>query len=149
MLQDLCAAVQEQTLYCSEHQIRTERELLPCMVGNSLALPYIVMGNPTGHGIQFQCMEILFNYLCQRSALVLQSITPSDLYEQLGFPLYLNGTGGRSLGQCITSKYGWLNWFLHGNKLATIGHQYVQPPFGRFSPILKQCDILKGLKPSV
>ena len=27
----------------------TERELLPYMVGNSQALPYIVMDNPTGH----------------------------------------------------------------------------------------------------
>ena len=69
----------------------TERELLPYMVGNSLALPNMVMGNPTGHGIQFQGMGILFNYLCQRSAFVLQSIRPSDLYEQLAFSLYLNG----------------------------------------------------------
>ena len=45
----------------------TERELLPYMVGNSPALPYMVMGNPTGHGIQFQGKGILCNYLCQRS----------------------------------------------------------------------------------
>ena len=38
----------------------TERELLPYMVGNSPALPYMVMGNPTGHRIQFQGMGILF-----------------------------------------------------------------------------------------
>ena len=44
-----------------------EREILPYMVGNSLVLPY--MGNPTGHGIQFQGMGILFNYLCHRSEL--------------------------------------------------------------------------------
>ena len=69
----------------------TERELLPYMVGNSPALPYMVMGNPTGHGIQFQGMGILFNYICQRSELVLQSIRPSDLYEQLSFPVYLSG----------------------------------------------------------
>ena len=51
----------------------------------------MAIGNPTGHGIQFQAMGILFNYLCQRSALVLQSFRPSDLYEQLACPLYLNG----------------------------------------------------------
>ena len=38
----------------------TERELLPYIAGNSPALPYMVMGNPTGHGIQFQGMGILF-----------------------------------------------------------------------------------------
>ena len=27
-------------------------------------------GNPTGHGIQFQGMGILFNYLCQRPELI-------------------------------------------------------------------------------
>ena len=48
----------------------TEREILLCMVGNSPALPYMVMGNPTGHGIQFQGMRILFNYIGQRSVLV-------------------------------------------------------------------------------
>ena len=47
------------------------------------------MDNPTGHGIQF--MGILLNYLCQRSELVRQSIRPSDLYEQLMFPLNING----------------------------------------------------------
>ena len=31
-------------------------------------------GNPTGHGIQFQGMGILLNYLCQRSELIWQSI---------------------------------------------------------------------------
>ena len=49
------------------------------------------MGNPTGHGIQFQGMGMLINYFCQRSALVLQAMRPSDLCEQLGFTLYLNG----------------------------------------------------------
>ena len=68
----------------------TERELLPRMEENSSELPYMVLGNPTGHGIQFQGMEYCFNYLCQRSELVLQSIRPSDLYEQFGFSLYLN-----------------------------------------------------------
>ena len=48
----------------------TERELLPYLLGNSLALPYMVMGNPTGHGIQFQGVGILFIYLCQRSELI-------------------------------------------------------------------------------
>ena len=38
----------------------TERELLPYMVGNSLALPYMVIGQPPGHGIQFLGMGILF-----------------------------------------------------------------------------------------
>ena len=47
----------------------TKRETLPYMVGNSPALPYIVIGNPTGHGIQFQGMGILFNYIGQRSVL--------------------------------------------------------------------------------
>ena len=37
----------------------TERELLPYMIGNSPVLPYMVKGNPTGHGIQFQGMGIL------------------------------------------------------------------------------------------
>ena len=64
----------------------TEREILPYMVGNSLSLPYMVMGNPTGQGIQFQGMGILFNYLCDTCKLFLQSIRPSDLYEQLSFP---------------------------------------------------------------
>ena len=31
----------------------TERKILPYMAGNSPALPYVVIGNPTGHGIQF------------------------------------------------------------------------------------------------
>ena len=66
------------------------------MIGNSLALPYMVMGNPTGHGIQFQGMGILFNYLCQRSALVLQSFRPSDLYEQLTFP-FLSGASSLAI----------------------------------------------------
>ena len=79
----------------------TEREYLPYMVGNSPALPYMVMDNPTGHGIQFQGMRILFNYLCQRSALVLQSFRPSDLYEQLGFLLYLN----RAQSMAILKNY--------------------------------------------
>ena len=48
----------------------TEREILSCMVGDSLVLPYMVMGNPTGHGIQFQGMGILFNYVSQKSELV-------------------------------------------------------------------------------
>ena len=62
------------------------------MIGNFLALPYMVMGNPTGHGIQFEGMGILFNYLCQRSALVLQSFRPNR-----------NTTQVRTLGQanCI------------------------------------------------
>ena len=48
----------------------TKMELLPYMVGNSPALPYMVMGNPTGHGIQFQGKGILCNYLCQRSTML-------------------------------------------------------------------------------
>ena len=54
----------------------TERELLlPYMVGNSPALPYMVMGNPTGHGIQFQDMGILFDYIGQGSSLtIIQAI---------------------------------------------------------------------------
>ena len=51
----------------------TERELLPYMVGNSPALPYMVMGNPTSDGIQFQGMGILFSYICQRSAVTFHS----------------------------------------------------------------------------
>ena len=69
----------------------TERELLPYMVGNSPALPHMVMDNPTGHGIQFEGKGILCNYLCQRSELLQQSIRPSDLFEQLDPPCYLNG----------------------------------------------------------
>ena len=43
--------------------IRVQKgELLPYMVGNSPALPFMVMGNPTGYGIQF-------NYTGQRSEL--------------------------------------------------------------------------------
>ena len=41
--------------------------LLPHMVENSPVLPYMIMGNPTGHGIQVQGMGILFNYFGQRS----------------------------------------------------------------------------------
>ena len=48
----------------------TKREILPHMVGNSPALPSMVMGNPTGHGIQFQGMGILFDYIGQRSVQV-------------------------------------------------------------------------------
>ena len=48
----------------------TEREILPHMVGNSLALPYMDIGQPTGHEIQFQSMGILFNYIGQRFELV-------------------------------------------------------------------------------
>ena len=61
------------------------------MVGNFLSIPYMVMGNTTGHGIQFQSMGILFNYLCLTCELFLQSIRPSDFYKQLGFPFYLDG----------------------------------------------------------
>ena len=42
----------------------TEREILPCIIGDSLVLPYMVIG------IQFQGMGILFNYNGQRSELV-------------------------------------------------------------------------------
>ena len=35
-----------------------------------MTLPYMVMGNPTGHGIQFQGMGILSDYISQRSELV-------------------------------------------------------------------------------
>ena len=48
----------------------TKREILPYMVGDSLTLPYMVMGNPTGHGIQFQGKEILCHYIYQISDLV-------------------------------------------------------------------------------
>ena len=48
----------------------TEREILLYMVGNSIELPYMVIGNPIGHGIQFQGIGILFNYSSQRSELV-------------------------------------------------------------------------------
>ena len=51
------------------NNLGTEREILPHMVWNSPPLPYMVMGNPTGHGIQFQGMGILFNYIGQRSVL--------------------------------------------------------------------------------
>ena len=63
----------------------TKREILPNKVGNSLVLPYMVMGNPTGHGQQFQGMGILFNYIGKRSVLDWQSFRPSDLCEQLSF----------------------------------------------------------------
>ena len=53
----------------------TERELLPYMVGNSPVLPYMVRGNPTGHGIQFQGMGILFN-------LYLSKICPGQAIPQ-------------------------------------------------------------------
>ena len=69
----------------------TEREIVPYMVGNSLSISHMVIGNPTGYGIQFQGMGKLFNYLWYTCDLFLQSIRPSDLYEQLGFPLCLNG----------------------------------------------------------
>ena len=48
----------------------TKREILPCMVENSPALLYMVMGNPIGQGIQFQGIGILFHYFGQRSELV-------------------------------------------------------------------------------
>ena len=35
----------------------TGREILPHMVGNSPVLPYMLICNPTGHGIQFQAWE--------------------------------------------------------------------------------------------
>ena len=57
----------------------TEMELLPYMAGNSPALPYLVMGNPTGHGIQFQTWKYCFSYICQRSAQGKQSLRPSDI----------------------------------------------------------------------
>ena len=44
-------------------------EILSYMVGNSPALSYMLMGNPTGHGIQFQGMGVLFSYISQRSVL--------------------------------------------------------------------------------
>ena len=47
-----------------------QREILPYMAGDSLALHYMVIGNPTGHGIQFQGMGILLSYIGQRSELV-------------------------------------------------------------------------------
>ena len=65
----------------------TEREILPYMVENSLALPYMVMGNPTDHGIQFQDMGILFNYICQSSELVWQSFRPSEINASLDYCL--------------------------------------------------------------
>ena len=37
-------------------------------------LPYMVWGYPPGHGIQFQCMEILFGCICHTSELLEQSI---------------------------------------------------------------------------
>ena len=43
------------------------------------------LGNPTGHGIQFQGMGILFNYHCHRSELIQQSFHSLDLSEQLPF----------------------------------------------------------------
>ena len=48
----------------------TEREILPYMVGDS---PYVALwslGNPTGHGIQFQGKGILCHYIYQISDLV-------------------------------------------------------------------------------
>ena len=69
----------------------TERETLLYMVGNLFSVPYMVMGSPTGHGIQFQGMRILFNYICHRCELFLQSNRPSKFYEQLSFQCYLNG----------------------------------------------------------
>ena len=48
----------------------TEREILPYMVWNSPALPYWSLGNPTGHGMQFQSEGILCLYIYQISDLV-------------------------------------------------------------------------------
>ena len=52
------------------NNLGTKREISPYMVGDSLVLPYLVLGNPTGHRIQFHGMGILFNYHGQRSELI-------------------------------------------------------------------------------
>ena len=53
------------------NNLGTKREILPYMVGNSPCIAlYGYLGNPTGHGIQFQGMGILFNYHCHRSELI-------------------------------------------------------------------------------
>ena len=66
----------------------TERESLPYMVGNSPMLPYMVIGQPPGHGIQFQGKGILFSYICQRSALGRQSLRSSENNLSLDAYLY-------------------------------------------------------------
>ena len=45
-------------------------------------LPYMVMGKPTGHGIQFQGMGILL-IIWQRSALGKQLFRPSEINVSL------------------------------------------------------------------
>ena len=66
----------------------TEKEILPYMVGDSPALPYMVFGQPPGHGIQFQGKGILFSYICQRSVLGSQSPRSSEKNLLLEVCLY-------------------------------------------------------------
>ena len=75
----------------------TESEILRLLVENSPNIPYMAKGNPIGYGIQFQGIGILFNYLCLTWELFLQSIRPSELYEKLSFPLYLNGASSMAI----------------------------------------------------
>ena len=48
----------------------TEREILPYMLGDNLGLPYMVIGQSHWSWNTIPGMEILFNYIGQKSELV-------------------------------------------------------------------------------